>query len=192
MSFFCIYLIDLRIKNILLPYINVEVERIVTNIITKAINDEMKSINLDENKLTEMENKLDERILSELINIDDGKIDEYFISERVKIGRFKKIKNGVLCDVSIGSIRGSTLFSNVGPAIPIKLLFSSGLNSNIDIDVSEYGINNAIIKTYFNVEINEQITMPISSKKRKIHIKKIINVDIVKGDIPNYYTGLIK
>ena len=185
MSFFCIYLIDLRIKNILLPYINVEVERIVTNIITKAINDEMKSINLDENKLTEMENKLDERILSELINIDDGKIDEYFISERVKIGRFKKIKNGVLCDVSIGSIRGSTLFSNVGPAIPIKLLFSSGLNSNIDIDVSEYGINNAIIKTYFNVEINEQITMPISSKKRKIHIKKIINVDIVKGDIPN-------
>ncbi len=176
---------------------NVETERLVTNIVTKAINEEMKDINIDFNlysasKLNEIESKLDERILDELINIDDGKIQNYFISTRVKTGRFKKIDNGVLCDVSIGSIRGSTLFANVGPTIPIKLLFSSGLNSHIDIDVSEYGINNAIIKVYFNVDINEQITMPISSARKKISIKKVIAMDVVKGKIPDYYTGLIK
>ena len=96
-----------------------------------------------------------------------------------------------MCDISIGSIRGSTLFANIGPTIPIKLLFSSGVNSNIDVDINEYGINNAIIKTYFNVEIREQITMPISSKRRKISIRKVIAVDIIKGKIPDYYTGLI-
>lgn len=176
---------------------NVETERLVTNIVTKAINEEMKNTDIDSNfysasKLNEVESKLDARILDELINIDDGKIENYFISTRVKTGRFKKIKNGVLCDISIGSIRGSTLFANVGPTIPIKLLFSSGLNSSIDIDVSEYGINNAIIKVYFNVDINEQITMPISSKRKKISIKKVIAIDIIKGKIPDYYTGLIK
>lgn len=176
---------------------NVETERLVTNIVAKAINEEMKNIDIDSNfysasKLNEVESKLDARILDELINIDDGKIENYFISTRVKTGRFKKIKNGVLCDISIGSIRGSTLFANVGPTIPIKLLFSSGLNSSIDIDVSEYGINNAIIKVYFNVDINEQITMPISSKRKKISIKKVIAMDIIKGKIPDYYTGLIK
>lgn len=176
---------------------NVETERLVTNIVTKAINEEMKNTDIDSNfysasKLNEVESKLDARILDELINIDDGKIETYFISTRVKTGRFKKIKNGVLCDISIGSIRGSTLFANVGPTIPIKLLFSSGLNSSIDIDVSEYGINNAIIKVYFNVDINEQITMPISSKRKKISIKKVIAIDIIKGKIPDYYTGLIK
>ena len=176
---------------------NVETERLVTNIVTKAINEEMKNIDIDSNfysasKLNEVESKLDARILDELINIDDGKIETYFISTRVKTGRFKKIKNGVLCDISIGSIRGSTLFANVGPTIPIKLLFSSGLNSSIDIDVGEYGINNAIIKVYFNVDINEQITMPISSKRKKIPIKKVIAIDIIRGKIPDYYTGLIK
>jgi len=191
-SFFCVFIIDLNIKNTLLPYINVEAERLVTNVVTKAINDELKNIEIDTSKLSEIENKIDERILDELINIDDGLLEDIFISKRVKTGRFKRIKNGIICDVSIGSIRGSTLFANVGPTIPIKLLFSSGMNSDIDVDVSEYGINNAIIKTYFNININEQITMPVSSKRKKISIKKIISVDIIKGEIPDYYTGLIK
>lgn len=184
-------------KSILLPYINVEVERLVTNVITKTINDEMNNINVDSDfynavNLNKLENEIDERIFDELINIDDGMIDDFFIPMRVRNGRFKKIRNGILCDISIGSIRGSTLFSNIGPTIPIKLLFNSGIKSNIDIEINEYGINNAIIKTYFNIELDEQITMPISSKKKKINIKKIIDIDIIKGEIPNYYTGLIK
>lgn len=184
-------------KSILLPYINVEVERLVTNIITKTINDEMNNIDVDSDfynvvNLNKLENEIDKRILDELINIDDGMVDDFFIPMRVKNGRFKKIRNGILCDVSIGSIRGSTLFSNIGPTIPIKLLFNSGIKSNIDIEINEYGINNAIIKTYFNIELDEQITMPISSKKKKINIKKVIDIDIIKGEIPNYYTGLIK
>lgn len=184
-------------KSVLLPYINMEVERLVNNIITRTINDEMKKIQVgsdfySNSKLSEIESIIDERIMSSLINLDNGELDEYFIPERVKNSRFKYIKNGILCDVSIGSIRNSTLFANIGPTIPIKLLFSSGLNSNIDVDVSAYGINNAIVKVYFNVDINEQITMPISSNKRKITIKKIIAVDIIKGEIPDYYAGLIK
>lgn len=142
-------------------------------------------------KINEVENKLDVRIQHELINIDDGKIDDYFVPQRVRTGRFKKIKNGILCDISIGSIRGSTLFANVGPTIPIKLLFSSGINSNISVETSEYGINNVIIKVYFTVDINEQINMPVSSKRKKISIKKIIAMDIIRGEIPDYYTGLI-
>lgn len=157
----------------------------------------MKNIDFDSeyyntSKLNEIESRIDSRIQKELIDIDNGILDEYFIPERVKTGRFKNIKTGVLCDISIGSIRGSTLFANVGPTIPIKLLFSSELNSNISIDINEYGINNAIIKLYFNAEIKEQVTMPISSKRRNISIKKIMLVDIIQGDIPNYYTGLIK
>jgi hypothetical protein len=180
-----------------LPYINVEVERLVNNIVIKSINEEMKNTDINSDfysgsKLNIVEKEIDERILEKLINLDDGEIDEYFISKRIKNGRFKKIKNGILCDVSIGSIRGSTLFANVGPTIPIKLLFSSEINSNIDVDISEYGINNAIVKIYFNVNISEQITMPISSKRKKISLKKIIAMDIIKGEIPNYYTGLIK
>lgn len=203
MSFFCIYLIDIRINSVLVPYINVEAERLVTNIINKAINDLMDDVNMKEvlhsndekyniAKISEIENRIDKRIEEELIKIDNGKVDEYFIPDRVNKGRFKNIRNGVLCDISIGSIRGSTLFANVGPTIPIKLIFNSGTSSNIDIDINEYGINNVIIKVYYSAYITEQITMPVSSKRKKIQIKKIIAIDIIKGQIPDYYAGLIK
>lgn len=201
-SFFCINLIDKKVNSLLLPYINVEVERLVNNIVNKSINEEIQNVDIndiligDENisydtlKINKIESLIAEQIQEKLINIDDGEIDEYFISKRIKTGRFKKIKNGILCDVSIGSIRGSTLFSNVGPTIPIKLLFSSGINSTIDVEVSEYGINNAIVKVFIILDIHEQIIMPISSKRKKISIKKPIIIDVVRGNIPNYYAGL--
>lgn len=206
-SFFCIYLLDRRINSILLPYINVESERLVNNIVNKTVNDEVKKINIKnlliENSLentfsyntkviNSLETEIANSIQNNLIEIDDGFIDEYFIPSRVKNGRFKKIKNGVLCDVSIGSLRGSALFANVGPTIPIKLLFSSQLKTNVDVEVNTYGINNAIVKVYFLVEIDEQITMPLTSKRKKIKIKKPVAVDIIQGQIPNYYIGGLK
>lgn len=206
-SFFCIHLLDRRINKILLPYINVESERLVNNIVNKTINEEIKNINIKdllvknsiENTMsynTKAINNLDieiaKAIQNNLLEIDDGFIDEYFMPSRVKNGRFKKIKNGILCDVSIGSLRKSTLFANVGPTIPIKLLFGSQLKTNVDVEVNTYGINNAIVKVYFLVEIDEQITMPLSSERKKIKIKKPVAVDIIQGQIPNYYMGGLK
>ena len=34
--------------------------------------------------------------------------------------------------------------------------------------------------------------MPISSKRKKITLRKVIAVDIINGEIPDYYAGLIK
>ena len=205
MSFFCLHLIDRRINRILEPYIDVEVERLVNNIVVKVINEKMKGIDNDvlinENssfgfynttKMNELEEEITRALQEEIMKIDNGEIDDSFIPERIKNGRFNKIKNGILCDVSIGSIRNSTLFANVGPVIPIKLTFGSQLNSNIDIDVSEYGINNVIIKVYFIGEFHEQVTMPISSKRKKIIIKKPIIINIIQGTIPDYYNGYLK
>ena len=206
-SFFCLYLLDKKINSVLLPYINVEVERLVNNIVNKTISEEMARIDInsiivrndventlsyDTKAINVIDNKITKKIQNKLKNIDNGEIDEFYVPVRVKNGRFKNIKNGILCDISVGSLRSSTLFSNVGPTIPIKLLFSSQLNSNIDIEVNEYGINNAIMKVYFSVEIKEQITMPLTSKRQKIKIKKPLTIDIVQGKIPDYYNGYLK
>ena len=113
----------------------------------------------------------------------------YFILDRYKTGKFKKMKNGIICDISLGTIRNSVLFANIGPTIPIKLSFLGQVNTDIDIKEKEYGINNILIKTYLIVRIKEQATMPISSKRKEIIIRKPISIDIIKGEIPKYYTG---
>ena len=205
-----VYLIDVRLNKVVETYIDVEVERLTNNIVNVKVDEVIKNINLndlfliqheensnvrmsyDTKKINELKSNINRAIQDELMELDNGNIDSYFIPTRIKNGKFKNIKKGILCDVSLGSVRGSTLFANFGPTIPIRLLFSSQLNTDIDINVREYGINNAIVEVYLVIYIKEQITMPLTSKRRKIKIKDPLMIDIIHGKIPGYYGGYIK
>lgn len=209
-SLFFVYVIDKNLNKVIETYIDVEAERLTNNIVNNEINEiigddksndfllydnsdkENIKISYDVVKINKLKNELTKRIEKRIMDLDNGNIDEYFIPKRIKNGKFKNLKKGILCDVSLGSIRGSTLFANIGPTIPIKLLFSSQIKTDIDIEVKEYGINNVIIEMYYIVYIKDQITMPITSKRKKIKVKEIFAVDIVSGSIPNYYGGYIK
>ena len=211
MSIFFLFFIDSRLHVILQQYVDVEVERLTTNIVNKAIHNEMASypyqdllivkqskngtiekIAYDTYKMNQIKNEITVSIQDLLMHLDNGIIDEFFITDRLKTGRFKGISNGIICDVSIGSIRNSSLFANVGPSIPIKLIFSSQISSDIDLKVKEYGINNALIETFLFFYIKEQVIMPISSKQKTIVFREPIAIDIIKGKVPDYYTGIAK
>ena len=208
MAFLLLWLIDKRMYIILDQYIDFEVERLTNNIINKEINEKITEkdlrdlfiieekeearISYNTKKLNNIKNEITTYIQDVLINLDDGKVDNYFIPNRIKTGRFKKIKNGIICDVSIGSLRGSTIFANIGPSIPMKLIFTGQIKSDINIKVKEYGINNAMIEIDLIMEIQEQVSMPVTSKKKTIKIKSPLTIDIVKGKIPSYYGGVLK
>ena len=184
-----------------------EVERLTNNIVSKVVSEKMiskdygklylydsnnKNISYDTTKINLIKKELTEHVQNILIDLDNGKIDKYFVSKRIYSGRFKNIKRGIICDVSIGSIRGLTAFSNIGPTIPIKLLFNGQVNSDIDVQVKEYGINNIMVEVYLVMEIKEQIIMPLNSNRKKIIIRTPISIDIVKGDIPEYYQKIFR
>ena len=141
------------------------------------------------NKLT---NRLSNYLQDKLMKLEIGVIDDSFVLKRIKEGRYNKVKKGILTEVSLGSIRGSSLFGNIGPTVPIKLLYMGQINCNLDIKTKEYGINNLMIEVFLVVKIKEQIVMPLSSKKKEIVIREPLSIDIVKGEIPSYYGGYLK
>ncbi len=209
MSFFCLEYIDYHITSILKPYMNSEVERLTNNVVNKAIrkklldenyqfsnsNQLLESFNrlsYDTIMLTKMKDEITEYVQDSLIHLENGELDDYFVPERLKTGRFKKSKHGIICDVTLGSIRRSTLFANVGPSIPIKLSLLGQIQSDIDVAIQEYGINNVLIKVYLILNIKEQISMPFSSDRVDISIKEPIIIDLLQGDIPQYYNGFSK
>ncbi|MBQ3298101.1 MAG: sporulation protein YunB [Bacilli bacterium] len=131
------------------------------------------------NKLT---NDISVKIQRILNDIDASNISDYYTNNNSNI--YKHIRNGIVCELSLGSIRNSLLFANIGPTIPIKLVFLSQNNVDIDFETAEYGINNIIVKMYLKVTLHEQITMPISSKRKEIVVKEPLTVHIIKGEIP--------
>ena len=51
----------------------------------------------------------------------------------------------------------------------------------------EYGINNVIVETYAVIDIVNEVSLPITTKKISVKVREPITIDIVKGNIPNYY-----
>lgn len=209
MSFLCLTYIDYHITAVLKPYINSEVERLTNNVVNRAIRkkiydgnysfassnqllDSLNRFSYDTTMLTKMKDDIAEYVQDILIQMEDGELDDYFVPKRLRFGRFKKIKHGIICDITLGSVRGSTLFANVGPAIPIKLSFLGQIQSDIDVDIKEYGINNVLVKIYLILDIKEQVSMPFSSNRVDIVIKEPIVIDLLQGKTPDYYNAFSK
>lgn len=201
-----VYYINTRLNEIFGDYLDVEVKKISNNIVSKAVtnyiskesyeefiilnnNDSglVNKISYNTEKINHFSSEFSKYLDNILLNLDNGSIDNYYLNQRLNNYNFVGIKNGLLCNISLGSINGSTLFSGFGPKIPIKISFSSNINTDVDIQSEEYGINNVIIKIYLVITINNQAILPLTSNENEIVIREPIAVDIIKGEIPNYY-----
>ena len=209
MSFFYIFYLDKQMTSSLGPYIDSEVERLTTNIVTKTIrkvlsnqkidtllieNDSMesKTMSYNINKINDIKEKITNDVQETLDHLENADIEDYHLFKELNKGKYKKIKNGILAENTINSLRGTVIFANIGPSIPIRLYFVGQVNSKIEIKTKEYGINNILIELYLTISIKEQVMMPISSKKKEITIEELIATDIIRGNIPNYYSGFSK
>lgn len=201
--------IDKRVNIILDQYINIEVERLTNNIVNREVskimadmnkmsfinitksNGIIENISYNTKEINSLTDQLSNNVQKKLLNLESGDVEEGILIDSTRGGKFKHIENGILCDVSLGSVKSSTLFANVGPKIPIKLTFIGQVSTDVDVNVREYGINNVIIEIYVVVKVREHASMPLTSKKKDIIIKEPISIEIIKGEIPDYYNGMI-
>lgn len=205
-SFFLIESLGKTLNTQLYNYVNMESKRLVTNVITYSINEILEE-NLTEDLFTITKNSnneielldyntqevnrilkiINQTIQKKLINLEEGNIEDFIISDSFKRGKFKSIKSGVICEIPLGTLKKNPLYSNFGPSIPIKMSFLGSINSNINTKITPYGFNSLVLEVSINVEIEEIITMPTSSKINKIKVTEPLTLKIIQGIIPEYY-----
>lgn len=207
-SFFLLEIIGNKLNPILARYVNIEVNRFANNVVNSTVNEmiiknydkDLFEINQNSNgaiemldyntkKVNELLLEITNQIQKKLTNLEDGKIAELEISNNFKLKNFTKIKDGILCEVPMGALNGNTLMANFGPNIPIKMSFIGQVQSNLETKVSSYGINNIVIETNVVVEVEEQITMPTTSKSNILKITAPLTIKIIKGTVPSYYVS---
>lgn len=202
-SFFLLKELGNIASPILKRYVNVEAKRFASNainssineIIEKEITDDLFELNTDNGKVEILDyntkkvnallSEVNKEIHKRLTNLEDGKIKELAISSGFKMEKYSK--NGVVCRIPIGSLRENSLFTNVGPSIPIRMSFIGQVESSLNTKIKDYGINYLAIEISISVTIEEQIVMPAMSKKEKLNIEAPITIKIIQGEIPNYY-----
>ena len=102
----------------------------------------------------------------------------------------KALKNGVIYYLNSGFIFNNPIFANFGAQIPIKIALTGDVISNISTEVTNYGINNALIKVYVNIKITEQVILPYYDKEIELATKVPVALKLISGTVPSYYGNL--
>lgn len=209
-SFFLLEILGNKLSPIVYRYVNVEAKRFASNVvnhavndvlekqldkdlfeITKNANDEVEALDYNTQKVNTILKEITTTIQQRLLDLEDGDSKDLSISDSFKQGKFTNIKNGILCEIPMGTLRGNTLLINYGPKIPIRMSFIGQVQANLNTKITDYGINNLVIELTVHVEVEEQITMPAMSKSSTIKIDSPLTIKIVQGVVPKYYNSVI-
>lgn len=197
-----------NINDKFMSYAEVEAEKVSKTIINYAVNDivmndlktdalfvtvknkngDIQAIDFDTGNVNHLLNHISQNILKYFRLLEQGETDDIDFVKRVLPGSHK-IEDGIIMEIPSGVILGNSLFSNMGPKIPVKISMIGNLESSVSTKVDKYGINNAIIIINVDIEASEQIILPLHTKKIVIKNRIPIAMKVIQGIVPNYYMG---
>lgn len=116
------------------------------------------------------------------------KID--FVLPNITEKYYREISDGIVFGISIGNLFNNNFLANIGPRIPLKM----NLNGNVDVEIkneiTEYGMNNALMEVYIEIRVRPVIVMPFLSEEIYIVNKIPLITEIIQGEIPDNYLGV--
>ena len=205
-TFMLINFISIKARPILLNYGTMELTRLASLIINKAIskqivestdiddlfiitksNNEIKTIDFNPIIVNKFLSITTNSVQLSLKQIEDGDIDFLELPEEIKVYDEKKLKEGIIFEIPSGIIFDNSLLYNILPKIPVKYNLIGNINSNVDTKVTNYGINNALLEVDLNIKLNLMILMPFISKDIVVENNIPLAIKLVEGKIPEYY-----
>ena len=98
--------------------------------------------------------------------------------------------NGQQLSVPLGSLMGSDLFAGFGPEIPFEIKPYGTVNTDIQTEFTEAGINQTKLDVTISVKADMSILMPTMRKKSTVETTVPVIQTVIVGDIPQSYTNV--
>ena len=194
-------------RDVLMAYAEAETRKLTVLVINKAITKQMSDSWADdifdivyndkgEIVLIDFNSRNSSKILSTMTSlielnlraIEEGKIDMLELPlNSLDAYDMDLLDKGIITYIPFGMVTVSSLLYNLGPKIPVKLSLVGDVVTGFSTDVTEYGINNALIKLMIDVKVDTRIILPIISEEINIDASIPIAMKVVQGKIPDYY-----
>lgn len=188
-----------------ISYSEIETKKIVSNIISNTITEEItNSINMENIFITLKDSNGD----IQSIDFNSSEVNKILVKssksveqnlkylEKGEVGKLnlsnydnEKFKNGIIYELPTGIMFNNTLLNNILPKIPIKMSLIGNVLAKLTTSVDSYGINNALIKVNINIEAEVKILMPFISSNTIFNVDVPILMKIMEGNVPSYYFG---
>lgn len=168
------------------------VRSIATSTISKVVGDVMMDENLKYEDLVHITYQTNTNKV-ELIEVDTVKVNVIIreITKRVQEDFNTLGKEGI--QISLGTFTGIPFLFGLGPDISIKLVPVGTVNTVVDSQFKEAGINQTIHKLYFTVSSVIGMVLPAMTQNFTTELDVLLCESIIVGEIPDVYLkgGLI-
>ena len=156
-------------------------------IITKE-KDNIKTIDFNSKEVNKLLTNITYYIQDYFKKIEEGEINELELSY-FNYSNKSKLKKGIIYEIPMGSLSKNSIISNIGPKIPVRINLYGEVISKIETKITNYGINNALIEVFININIKTRVILPFTSEIDNISISVPIAIKLIEGSVPNYYGG---
>lgn len=150
-------------------------------------NDKISTIDFDSIIINRLLNNVSNNILVSLRNVENGNINEL---EMLHTYNMKNLKRGIIYEIPLTYSYNNVFLSNLSPKIPVRIHPIGNINSKIRTEVTNYGINNALIEVYIDIEVNMQVVLPILTDTVNTKTSIPVALKLFKGEVPTYFGGL--
>lgn len=167
---------NIYIKNNIVPS-SVDVDKLIK--INKNSKDEILYVDIDTTYANE--------IMVGVVKKIQANIFEFNVTDSL----IKKNEDNTYIMIPLLVSNDGILFQNLGPKIPIKLNFYEHAFGNVNVELVDYGINNALIKIYLEVFLEQKLYLPYKEEKITKNFSLLISSKIINGSVPSIYGGAI-
>ena len=204
--FISLKFINLKVNPILLDYANMEARKLSSIIINDAVSKNFKSINVDDLFIITKDNEeiksidfnpiivnqaltsTTTLIQTNLKYLEQGKIELLNLNTDALIDyNTDKLRQGIIYEIPSGVIFGNSFLANIGPKIPVRFSIVGDIVSYVNTNVTDYGINNALIEVNVVLDLSIQVILPFVTDKIDIETSIPVALKLIQGSVPNYY-----
>lgn len=160
----------------------------INHVITKDT--ETSLTNFDTEKIYKKLGETTQLILHNIKMAEDGDLEELQSMADVEIDvEETKEEKGIVYYVPLGQATKNALLGNLGPKIPVRFNAIGHMESDIETEFEEVGINNIYIKVLIKLKVSVQIIIPFATKVAKLEQKIPIALGILEGEVPQFYNS---
>lgn len=154
--------------------------------ITTYENDKLSTIDFDSIIVNKFLNNVTNNIIINIKSIETGNIDNLDILNNYNKDKLRK---GIIYEIPLSYSYNNIFLSNLSPKIPVKIHMIGNVNTNVRTKVTDYGINNALLEVYIDIDLELQVILPLLSSKITNKSSVPIAIKMINGIIPKYFSN---
>lgn len=158
----------------------------INNVIT--VDPETSLANFDTEKILTKLGETTRLILNNIKTAEHGDLDKLEAISDVEfdVGETKK-GDGIVYYVPLGQATNNALLGNLGPKIPVQFNAIGHMESDIETQFEEIGINNVYIEVVIKLRVSVQVIIPFATEVAELEQEIPIALGVLKGEVPQFY-----